>query len=183
VVSRVYQIADALEIARRRALLPPGSFVEAWPDLYTPGHAWVSAETKSLLDGCGGVLPAVQWVDGTAVAVYYGSSVQDVASLPTEESLRARVLSAHGIAVAWATLDRFGAPIEYQPESPLDPVFFLRRPGGTVAHRWRLFRTRQEAVVFMREFYANNRDAGEWAARLPAATYDALLARHGGRGD
>lgn len=103
-------------------------------------------------------------------------------SLPTEESLRARVLSAHGIAVAWTTLDQFGAAIEYQPESPLDPVFFLRRPGGAMAHRWRLFRTRQEAVVFMREFYGNDSEAGEWAASLPVESYETLLARYGGTG-
>lgn len=182
-MSRIYLIVDAGEIGRRRPLLPPGSFVEAWPDLYTPGHVWIGADAKAALDASGSVLPAVLSIDGAGVSVYYGPQIQDVGSFPTEESLRARVLSSHGIAVAWATLDQFGAPAESPSQSSLDPGFFLRRPGGTVAHRWRLFRTRQEAVVFIREFYGNDAEAEAWAAGLPVESYEALIARYGSSPD
>ncbi len=114
--------------------------------------------------------------------IYYGPRLLDVESLPLEESLQARVLSAHGIAVAWVTVDQFGERTTYRAESPLDPVFFLRRPGGGAAHQWRLFRTRQEAVTYMRESYGQDPEAGEWAGALPHESYDELLEHHGRRG-
>src|SRR5207244_3590585 len=80
----------------------------------------------------------------------------DLESLPREESLKTRVLSAHGIAVAWITLDRFGQRASHEPTSPDDPVFHLRRVGGGAGHLWRLFRTRQEAVVYLGEAYGRD---------------------------
>ena len=115
--------------------------MEAWPDLHVRGDAWVGEASKSLLDAPGDPLPARLSVDGAHVPLYYGHRLCDVDSLPTEESLRSRVLSAHGISAVWITLDAAGARAQYQPQSPEDPVFFLRRPGGSAAHLWRLFRT------------------------------------------
>ena len=177
-MSPLYLVADDGEIARRRPSLPAGAVVEAWPDLYTPGHVWLGAESKQLLDAAGEPLAAALSLDGDRVPVFYGPRLSDLESLPAEESLRGRVLSAHGRAVAWITLDQFGERTEYQPESPLDPTFFLRRRGGGAANIWRLFRTRAEACAFMRERYGNDAEARTWAERLGADDFADLIKRH-----
>lgn len=175
---RIFLVGDPAEIARRRKQVPAGSFVEAWPDLHVRGDAWVGETSKRFLDIPGDPLPARLSVDGARVPVYYGPRLCDVDSLPAEESLCSRVLSAHGIAVAWITLDAGGARAPYQPQSPEDPIFFLRRPGGSAAHLWRLFRTREEAVVYMREYYGRDPEGAAWAEALPAASWDELIERH-----
>ena len=98
-------------------------------------------------------------------------------------TLRARMSSsAHGIAVAWITIDQFGQRNTYEPKSPADPVFYLRRPSGSAAHVWRLFRTRREAQVYMAEYYGKDSEGRDWAEALATETFDDLLARHGQRG-
>ena len=174
---RLHALSDAAEVAKRRKLLPPGRLLEAWPDLYTAGQAWVGDEARALLEAAGGALPIECSVDAAAVPVYYGPRLSDVESLPLEESLRARVLSARGIAVAWITYDQFGQRTVYEPTGPADPIFYLRRPGGTAAHIWRLFRTKPEARVYMAEYYGRDSEGRDWAESLPVETFDALLAR------
>jgi hypothetical protein len=110
--------------------------------------------------------------------VYYGPRLTDLDSLPPESSLKARVLSAHGIAAAWITLDRFGERTSYQPPAPTDPIFHLRRRGGGIGHVWRLFTTRKEAVVYLGEFFGQDCEAVEWAAGLVVEDFAALLERH-----
>jgi hypothetical protein len=175
-VPRLHALSDAGEVARRRKLLPPGRLLEAWPDLYTAGQAWVGDEALALLESAGGALAPALSVDAAAVPVYYGPRLSDVESLPLEESLRARVLSARGIAVAWITYDQFGQRTVYEPTGPADPIFYLRRPAGAVAHVWRLFRTKPEARVYMAEYYGRDSEGRDWAESLPAETYDDLLA-------
>ena len=177
-MSRIFLVGDPAEIARRRKLVPADRFVEAWPDLHVRGDAWVGETSKSLLDAPGDPLPARLSVDAAHVPVYLGPRVCDVDALPSEESLRSRVLSAHGIAAMWITLDADGARTQYQPQSAEDPVFFLRRPGGSAAHLWRLFRHREEAVVYMREYYRGDPAGAAWAESLPAASWDDLIERH-----
>jgi hypothetical protein len=176
-MARLYALADATEVAKRRKLLPPGQLLEAWPDLYTAGQAWVGDEARARLESAGGALPIALSVDAAAVPVYYGPRLSDVESLPLEESLRARVLSARGIAVAWITYDQFGQRTVYEPSGPADPIFYLRRPGGTAAHIWRMFRTKPEACVYMAEYYGRDSAGRDWAETLPAETFDDLLAR------
>ena len=176
-MTRLHAVSDAAEIAKRRARLPRGRLLEAWPDLYTAGQAWVGDEARALLETVGGPLPIALSVDAAAVPVYYGPRLSDVESLPLEESLRARVLSARGIAVAWITYDQLGQRTVYEPTGPADPIFYLRRPGGTAAHIWRLFRTKPEARAYMAEYYGRDSEGRDWAASLPAETFDALLAR------
>ncbi len=180
-MSLMHLVLDSGEIARRRAALPAGSFVEAWPDLSTPSHVWLGTEAKQLLDRAGPPLPSSLSLEGDHVRVYYGPRLTALESLPTEESLRARVLSAGGMAVAWITLDQFGERTLARTDSPLDPVFFLRRRGGGSAHQWRLFRTRDEAVTFMREHYGNDPEAQAWAADLSPESFDGLIERHARR--
>lgn len=177
-MSRIFLVEDPAEIARRRKRAPPGSFVEAWPDLHVRGDVWIGEASKALLEAPGDPLPARLSVDGSHVPIYYGPRLSDLDSLPTAESVRARVLSAHGIGAAWITLDAAGVRTQYQPQSPEDPVFFLRRPGGSAAHLWRLFRSREEAVVYMREYYGRDPEGAVWAESLPATSWDDLIERH-----
>jgi hypothetical protein len=175
-------LADAAEVAKRRKLAPPGRLLEAWPDLYVAGRAWIGDEARLLLEAAGGPLPFALSVDEAAVPIYYGPRLQDTESLPLDESLRARALSAHGIAVAWITYDQFGQRTVYEPTGPADPIFYLRRPAGTAVHIWRLFRTKQEARVYMAEYYGRDSEGRDWAEALPAETFEDLLARHARQG-
>lgn len=176
-MSRLYLLEGAQEIARRRSLLPPGSVVEAWPDVYVPGLFWVGEESKRVLDSTGEPFPAQLVLAADDVGVYYGPHLRDIESLPPEDSLRSRVLSAHGIAVVWATLDRAGRRTSHEPQGPSDPVFHLRRRGGSVGHVWRLFETRTDAVAWMREAFGAASEGAEWAESLPVEDFDALLKR------
>lgn len=180
-MSPLYLTAARDEIARRRALLAKGQVVEAWPD-QTDGRAfWIGHETKALLDSAGGPITTEVTLPAESVAVYYGPQLSDIESLPREESLKGRVLSAHGIAVAWITLDRFGQRASYEPASPADPVFHLRRVGGGAGHLWRLFRTRDEAVTYMGEAYGRDSEGAEWARALAVADFAELLKRYAER--
>ncbi len=180
---RLYLIDDAAEIARRRKLCPPGQIVEAWPDLYTAGEFWVGESAKHALDAVGPPLRPKLSLGGAALSIYYGPRLDDVGSLPSEESLGSRVLSAHGIAVAWITIDQFGERNQYEPQGLTDPVFYLRRPTGGSAHVWRLFRTRREAHVYMAEYYGRDSEGRDWAEALAVETFDELLARHADPGE
>ena len=95
-------------------------------------------------------------------------------------SLRARVLSAHGVAVAWITLDRHGQRVSHEPKTLDEPVFHLRRPGGGAGHVWRLFPARADAVAWMEETYGVDSEGAEWARALAAEDFDALVKRHAG---
>ncbi len=179
-MGRLYLVADGPEIGRRRKLVAPGLLVEAWADLYDAGHFWMGEETKGYLDAVGSPLAPRLILDADAVSVYYGPRLCDVESLPSEEPLKSRVLSAHGIGVAWITFDQFGERTRYEPVSPTDPVFYLRRHGGLSAHVWRLFRAKAEAVVYMSEYYGEDSEARDWARALPVDGFEELLARYGG---
>ena len=174
-MGRIYVISDGREIGRRRTLVPAGSLVEIWQDLYTAGDYWIGSDSKSLLDATGTPLKPKLSLDGAFVPIYYGPRLCDIESLPSEESLRARVLSARGVAVARVTANQFGERTVYEPQSPTDPTFFLRRPRGGTAHVWRLFRTKREAVVYMREYYGKDPEAREWAQDLTVENFEELL--------
>jgi hypothetical protein len=181
-MSRLYFMAGGDEMVRRRALVPKGSVVEAWADIVGGGTFWVGEESKRLLDAAGdGPMTPRLAVPADAVPVFYGPQLSDLESLPREESLRARVLSVHGIAVAWITLDRFGQRVSYEPKGPTDPIFHLRRPGGGAGHIWRRFETRTEAIAFMREAYGTESEASEWAETLAVEDFDSLLKRYATR--
>jgi len=181
-MARLYLVSDGGELARRRAKLAPGQLAEAWPDLATPDHVWIGEESKAVLDAAGSPLPVQLVLDGARVPVYYGPRLADLDSLPREESVQTRVLSAHGVAAAWITLDRAGQRTTHTASSPADPVFFLRRPRGTVSHVWRLFRTRAEARAFMSEESDDDAGALTWLQTLHADDFDELIARFGERG-
>ena len=181
-MNRLYFVGDDREMVRRRAQVPKGSVVEAWADLAVGGGTfWVGEDSKALLDAAGEEpMPATLTVPAEAVAIYYGPRLCDLESLPREESLRARVLSAHAVAVAWTTLDASGQRTAPEPTSPAGPAFHLRRPGGGAGHVWRLFRTKREAIDWMQEAYGADSEGAEWARALPADDFDALIKRHAG---
>jgi hypothetical protein len=181
-MGRLHLVSDAAEIMRRRKLVPAGQIVEAWPDLHVAGQYWMGATSKACLDEAGPPLTPVLSLDAHLVPIYYGSQLRDVESLPLEESLQTRVLSARGIAVTWITFDRFGERTAHEPEGPMDPVFFLRRPAATTAHVWRLFRLGAEARRYMAEEQAWDGEGREWAEALPAQTFEELIERHAVRG-
>lgn len=179
-MSRLYRVAGGDEIAARRGRLAAGSVIEAWTDLYSPGRFWLGEESKRLLDGAGEPMPTELSLPADSVAVYYGPQLSDIESLPSEDSLKARVLSGHGIAVAWITLDRFGQRISYQPQAPSDPIFHLRRRGGGAGHIWRLFTAKKEAVVYLTESHGAESEAVEWAESLAVEDFESLLQQRGG---
>ena len=201
-MSRLFLVADRSEIERRRRQLGPGELVEVWEALHTqdvtwlgdpelrriayqrggatptPGLFWVGESAKATLDQVGAPLPHLLAIPEASVPVYYGPWLRDTESLPGEESLKARVLSARGIAAAWATYDHAGARLEYQPADPLDPVFYLRRARTRALHAWRLFRTRAEAVRYA-ETLKGDEDAVRWAEGIPSGDFDELVRTFG----
>ena len=177
-MGKLYLIADGGEVAKRRRLVPAGRLVEAWPDLHTKGDVWMGEDAKTLLDATGEPLRPKLTLESAAVPIYYGPRLCDVESLPAEESLQTRALSARGIAVVWITMDRFGERTQYEPTSPVDPVFYLRRPGGSAAHVWRLVQTKAEALVYIAEYFGDDMGAREWADGLAAATWEQMIERY-----
>jgi hypothetical protein len=200
-MGRLYLVGDKAEIDRRRKLVDASLLVEVWQDLYTAdivwmgdeaarritygqnrqrppgGLFWMGEQAKRALDSAGEALPSLLVLAEPAVPIYYGPRLADLESLPVEESLKARVLSAHGLAVAWVTYDQSGARNQYEPKLPTDPTFFLRRPRGRAAHLWRLFRTKGEACAYMAENFARDAEAIEWAQRLAVESFDGLVER------
>ncbi len=176
-MSRLYLTTAKDEIARRRALVEKRRIVEAWPDQADGNAVWIGEDTRALLESIGGPLTVELSLPAESVAVYYGPQLCDIESLPREESLKTRVLSGRGIAVAWITLDRFGQRASYEPASPAEPVFHLRRVGGGTGHLWRLFRTREEAVTYMSEAYGRESEGAEWARALAVEDFAGLIKR------
>jgi len=182
-MGRLYFMPEGDEMVRRRARVPKGSVVEAWADRGGGGAFWVGEDSRRLLDEADEAPMTVRLsLPDDAVPVFYGPRLCDVESLPRQESLCARVLSMHGIAVAWITLDRFGQRVSYEPTSPADPIFHLRRPGGGASHVWRRFETRRDAIDFMREAYGEESEAFEWAQTLAVQDFETLLRRFAEKG-
>ncbi|HYL80649.1 MAG TPA: hypothetical protein VEU07_07545 [Candidatus Acidoferrum sp.] len=173
---RIFRIDDGRAVRERQRALPQGSVVDAWPDVFDPRRFWIGGTTKRMLDAAGAPLPASAVVEGSCVAVFFPEEPRDEASLPPEESLRVRVLSAHGIAVTWfgMTAGTGKRPLP-EPVSPEDAFFFLMRMGSRINHAWRLFRTRDEAIEFMRRHFPDDGKARTWAETLPATSYSELV--------
>jgi hypothetical protein len=180
-MSRIYRIDNGKAVRERQRALPRGTVVEAWLDVFQAGVFWVSEATKRLLDGAGSPLASSASVEGSLISVFFPDEPRDAASLPSEESLRARVVAGHGIAVTWygTTAQAGGRPLP-EPASPEDAFFYLMRMGGGANHVWRLFRTREEAVEFMTRHFPDDAKAKVWAEALPFRKYSELLSRQPG---
>ena len=177
-MNRIYRIDNGRAVRERQCALPRGTVVEAWLDVFEPGTVWVTDATKQLLDGAGPPLAPSAAVESAGIPIFFPDEPRDAASLPSEESLRVRVVAAHGIAVAWyGTTGQAGDRPLPEPTSPEDPFFYLMKMGGSANHAWRLFRTRDEAVDFMVRHFPDDARARAWADALPVARYLDLLSR------
>jgi hypothetical protein len=179
--ARLYLTPDREEITRRRALVPKGLVVEAWPDHDQMALSWIGDQAKAALESVGPPITIALWLPAETIAIFYGPQLTELESLPTLESLRARVVSGHGIAAAWLPPEPADRGPAGEPVALADPVFPLRRVGGAVSHLWRLFRTRGEAVAYMSETYGDDSEGVEWARALPERDFEALLERHAHR--
>ena len=177
-MSRIYRIDDGKAVRERQRALPRGTVVEAWMDVFQPGTFWVTDATKRLLDGAGPPLAASATVESGRISVFFPDEPRDGASLPSEGSLRVRVVAGHGMAVTWygSTSQAGGRPLP-EPTSPEDAFFYLMKMGGSANHAWRLFRTRDEAVEFMARHFSTDARAKAWAESLPVTRYSELLFR------
>ncbi len=175
-MTRIYRIDDGRAVRERQRALPKGTVAEVWADVFEPGAFWVSEATKRLLDGEGAPLTSSVSVEGSRVPMYFPDEPRDADSLPSEESLRVRVLAGHGVAVIWygATTPAGGRALP-EPTSPEDAFFSLMKMGSRVNHAWRLFRTRDEAVEFMTRFFPDDPRGKAWAESLPFARFSELL--------
>ena len=203
-MGRIYLVKDRAEIERRRPLLP-GVTIEVWLDLHAgdlfwmgdeerrraaytstererqpESQYWIGETSKAALDGAGEPLAWELAIDESLVPVYYGPWLADADSLPNEDSIRARALSARSIAVAWSTYDRLGQRVEYRPASPLDEKFYLRRPRGRMLHLFHGFGTKADAVAAMAVRSADDSAACAWAESLPVPDFSALMNRAAG---
>ena len=205
-MGRVYLVSDREEIERRRRQRP-GALIEVWPDLHAgdlfwigddetrrvaygtatlehpaSGLFWIGETSKVALDGADDPLAWDLAIDEGLVPIHYGPRLRDAESLPREDSVRARVLSARAIAAVWTTYDSLGVRVEHQPSSPLDPRFYLRRPGGKTVHLFHAVATRAEAIAVMAARASDDPGAVDWAEKLPAEDFADLVQRHGMRG-
>jgi hypothetical protein len=175
-MSRIYRIDEGRAVRERQRALPKGTVVEAWPDVFDPGTFWISEATKRLLDGSGAPLRPSASVESSRIPLYLPEEPRDAASLPSEESLRVRVLAGHGIAVTWyGTTSHAGERPLPEPSSPQDAFFYLMKMGGSANHVWRLFRTRDEAMEFMARYFPDDAGAGAWTEALQVPRYPDLL--------
>jgi hypothetical protein len=175
-MSRIYRIDDGRAVRERQRALPRGTVAEVWPDVFEPGTLWISDATKRLLESAGGLLRSSAVVEGSRIAIFFPEEPLETASLPSEDSLRVRVLAGRGIAVTWfgTTSHPGGRPLP-EPTSPEDPFFYLMKMGGRANHVWRLYRTRDEAVEFMTRTFPEDAKARAWAEALPVGRYADLL--------
>lgn len=175
-MSRIYRIDDGRAVRERQRALPKGIVAEVWPDVFEPGTFWISEATKRLLDGAGAPLTPSAVVEGSRIPIYFPEEAREPASLPSEDSLRVRVLAGHGIAVTWyGTPSHAGGRPLPEPTSPEDAFFTLIKMGSRGNHVWRLFRTRDEAVEFMARSFPQDAEARTWAESLVVARYSELL--------
>jgi hypothetical protein len=109
-------------------------------------------------------------VESSRILIFYPDEPRDPASMPSEESVRVRVLAGHGIAATWygTTAHPANRPLP-EPATPEDVFFYLMRVGSRTNHVWRLFRTREEAVEFMGRTFPHDARAAAWAESLPVA--------------
>jgi hypothetical protein len=171
-MSLIYQVDDGPGLRERQRALPKGTVAEVWPDVFAPGRFWICEATKRLLEGVGEPLQSSARVESSRVLIFFPDEPRDTLSLPSEESVRVRVLAGHGIAATWyGTTAHPGIRPLPEPATPEDAFFYLMRVGSRTNHVWRLFRTRDEAVEFMGRTFPQDAKATTWAESLPVARY------------
>jgi hypothetical protein len=153
-----------------------GRYVEVWSDVFDEGVFWVAEEAKAVLDEVKIPFKLLNQIAADRVKVFFAPHLQpDPASLPNEDSIRARVLAGHGIgAVLLFIGDGQQMPPE-EPTSPKDSLFYLSKPGAKSYYLWRLFRSKEDAEHFVVQKFKDDERAESWAASIPVLAYGELL--------
>lgn len=153
-----------------------GRYVEIWSDVFEEGIYWVADEAKRALEEVNIPFKVPSQIPADLVKVYHARHLlPDPASLPDEDSVKARVLAGHGIG---AVLFFIGDGKQMPPEEPTDPkdaLFYLSRPGAKYYYLWRLFRSREDAETYAVQRLKADEDAKAWAISIPVLTYRELL--------
>ena len=165
---------DELRHALRRVLKE--RYVEIWSDVFDPGVFWVADDARQALEEVGIAFTTLAYVQSNRIPVYYPLHLHpDTESLPSEDSVRARVLAGHGIG---AVLFFIGDGKQMPPEEPVglkDPLFYLSKPGAGYYYLWKLFRSKEEAEQYGAERLKDEAEAQRWAVSIPVMAYDELL--------
>jgi hypothetical protein len=156
-----------------------GRYVEVWSDVFEEGIFWVADEAKAALEEVKIPFALLNRIAADRVKVFYAAHLQpDPASLPNEDSVRARVLAGHGIgAVLFFIGDGQQMPPE-EPTNPKDALFYLSKPGAGHYYLWRLFRSKEDAEHFVAQKFKDDERAKSWVASIPVLAYGELLQDH-----
>lgn len=153
-----------------------GRYVEIWSDVFEQGIFWVAEDARTALEQVKAPFKVLSQVPADSIKIYYARRLQpDVASLPIEDSVKARVLAGHGIA---AVLFFIGDGKTMPPEEPTDPkdaLFYLSKPGASSYYLWRLFRSKEDAESYAAQRLKDEEAAKAWAASIPILAYAELL--------
>ncbi|PWB46285.1 MAG: hypothetical protein C3F12_09595 [Candidatus Methylomirabilota bacterium] len=153
-----------------------GRYIEIWSDVFEPGIFWIAAEARHALEEVGITFTVLAEISSDRIPIYYPRHLQPgLKDLPSEDSVRARVLAGHGIGVVLCFI---GDGQRMPPEEPIgvqDALFYLSRPGAGYYYLWRLFRSKEEAEHHVAQTLKDDEDAREWAASLPVTVYSELL--------
>ena len=158
-----------------------GRYVEIWSDVFEEGVFWVADEAKQALEEVKIPFKVPGQISADLVRIYYAPHLQpDPASLPNEDSVKARVLAGHGIgAVLFFIGDGKQMPPE-EPTHPKDALFYLSKPGAKYYYLWRLFRSKEDAEGYVVQKFKDDEEAKAWADSIPVLSYGELLEKGDG---
>jgi len=152
-----------------------GRYVEIWSDVFEEGIFWVGDEARAALEEVKIPFEIVRQIPAARVKVYHASHLNtDPESLPSEDSVRARVLAGHGIAAVLVFVGDGKAMPPEEPTHPRDALFFLSRPGAKHYYLWRLFRSKEDAERHVAQKLKEDEGAHAWLASLPVLSYGEL---------
>ena len=153
-----------------------GRYVEVWADVFEEGVFWVADEAKAALEEVKIRFKLLNQIPADRVKVFFAPRLHpDPASLPNEDSVKARILAGHGIgAVLFFIGDGQQMPPE-EPTSPKDALFYLSKPGAKYYYLWRLFRSKEDAEHYVVQKFKDDEEAKSWSASIPVLAYGELL--------
>lgn len=166
-------LGELWQILRR---VVKGRYIEIWSDVFDPGILWVADEARQTLEEVGIVFTVLSQIPSDRIPIYHTRHLRpDPEGLPSEDSVRARVLAGHGIG---AVLFFIGDGKQMPPEEPAglkDALFYLSKPGAGYYYLWKLFRSKEEAEHYVAQRFKDDEEAQRWAASIPVMAYEELL--------
>lgn len=153
-----------------------GRYVEVWTDVFDEVIFWVTDEARAALEEVKIPFTLLNQVPADRVKVFYAAHLKpDPASLPNEDSVRARILAGHGVgAILFFIGDGQQMPPE-EPTSPKDALFYLSKPGAKYYYLWRLFRSKEDAEHYVIQKFKGDENARTWVTSIPVLAYGELL--------